>query len=83
MQSVDLVEETIEAETPATIGDAVAAEAVTIGTAALVVIGDEVAVETVRRFPGAATVAFDVVCKDIMFKNVKHHGKLFVISAAN
>ena len=83
MQSIDFIEETVETAALAVIGDAVAAEAVTIETVALVVTGNAAAVETVRKFLGAATVAFVVASRDILFKNVKHHGKQSVISAAN
>ena len=52
-----------------------AAETGTIEIGAIAVI--------VKKSLGATKSAIDVAIKDITFKNVKHRGKLFVISAAN
>ena len=57
------------------IGIEAAAETGTIETGAIAVI--------VKKSLGATKSAIDVAIKDITFKNVKHRGKLFVISAAN
>ena len=83
MQLIDMIGGTINIAALAMIGSVVVVEDVTIETAALAGIDDAVAAETEKRFPGAATVASDVVCKDIMLKNVKHHGKRLGIFAAN
>ena len=83
MQLIDMIDGTINIAELAMIGNVVVAEDVTIETAALAGIDDAVAAETEKRFHGAVTFAFVVECKDIMLKNVKHHGKRLGIFAAN
>ena len=80
MQSIDLVEETVEVETPATIGDAVAAETEIIIIEAAVeteIIGIEAAAET-DECPGPTgkPSAIDVAPKGIFSDNVMHRQRL-------